>query len=187
MLIIDFKHHNHAQMTQFLQDISAKYPKITKLTSIGKTVQNRDLWVIEISDQPGVHEPGKHLLSIPLYVDQAQKLPLHTVAIEQHYCQLVLICTHYLLSLGFITDVCHNCRHITINLSFVYTGEPEFKYIGNMHGNEVVGRETLIPFIQMLCDNYGTQPFITKLIDETRIFIMPSMNPDGHEIGIEGK
>lgn len=55
-----------------------------------------------------------------------------------------------------------------------------------MHGNEVVGRETLLPFIEMLCDNYGTQLVIKKLIDETRIFIMPSMNPDGHEIATEG-
>jgi len=51
----------------------------------------------------------------------------------------------------------------------------------------VVGRETLLPLIEVLCKNYKSNTFITKLVNETRIFIMPSMNPDGHEIAHEGE
>ena len=53
---IEFVHRNHDLLTQLLHQVSEKYPKITKLTSIGKSIEGRDLWVMEISDNPGEKE-----------------------------------------------------------------------------------------------------------------------------------
>ena len=40
-----------------MKEIHETYPKLTNLYSIGKSVQGRDIWVMEISLHPNVHVP----------------------------------------------------------------------------------------------------------------------------------
>ena len=53
----EYHYHNYEEMKSKLEDYASQYPGITNMYSIGKSVQGRDLWVFEISDNPGRHEP----------------------------------------------------------------------------------------------------------------------------------
>ncbi|XP_066266338.1 uncharacterized protein [Branchiostoma lanceolatum] len=116
---VEFKHHRYAALQQTLRETAAMCPNITRLYDIGYSVRGRALTVIEMSDNPGLHEPG----------------------------------------------------------------EPEFRYVANIHGNEPRGRELMLHFSRYLCERYLVgDKRITRLIDNTRIHILTALNPDGYEI-----
>lgn len=116
-------YHSYATLTSELQAYEAAYgpgqntnAKICKLISLGKSVQDRDIWALKITDKLNKEE-----------------------------------------------------------------FEPEFRYIATMHGDEPVGTEMCLHFIDLLLTEYGTDARITDLVDNTEIWIVPLMNPDGLE------
>uniref|UniRef100_A0A1I8B4B5 Peptidase_M14 domain-containing protein n=1 Tax=Meloidogyne hapla TaxID=6305 RepID=A0A1I8B4B5_MELHA len=118
------RYHDQKAMEEKMEEINKKCPNITRLYSVGRSVQGRQLAVIEFSMHPGRHQILK----------------------------------------------------------------PEVKYVGNMHGNEAIGRELLIRLADYLCDSWrGGQRQIVELLNSTNIHIMPSMNPDGFEIAFKNK
>jgi carboxypeptidase D len=115
---VDFRgYHNYERLTAALNEYAVTYPEITRLVSVGNSVQGRKLWALEVSRNPGVREP-----------------------------------------------------------------EPYFKYVGNMHGDEVVGREVCLRFIEALCSGYmAGDAQAVALVDGASVWVLPSMNPDGFE------
>ncbi|XP_001943589.2 carboxypeptidase D isoform X2 [Acyrthosiphon pisum] len=61
-------------------------------------------------------------------------------------------------------------------------GVPNIKIVGNIHGNEPVGREIILHLIQYLLDNNSKNKVINNLLRTTVIHLLPSMNPDGFEM-----
>jgi hypothetical protein len=109
-------YHNDAALTKELQDIAALHPDLVSLESIGKSVEKRNIWMLEISGENRSDE-----------------------------------------------------------------GLPKLLYVANMHGDEVVGRELMLYLSRHLTANYSLDSRIKNLVDHARIFIVPSLNPDGFE------
>ncbi|NXW86705.1 CPXM2 protein, partial [Alopecoenas beccarii] len=69
-----------------------------------------------------------------------------------------------------------------LNYIFKKYYEPEFRYIAGAHGNEVLGRELILLLMQFMCQEYlAGNPRIVHLIEDTRIHLLPSVNPDGYD------
>eukprot|EP00092_Neocalanus_flemingeri_P003992 GFUD01004298.1.p1 GENE.GFUD01004298.1~~GFUD01004298.1.p1 ORF type:complete len:512 (+),score=80.62 GFUD01004298.1:111-1646(+) len=60
--------------------------------------------------------------------------------------------------------------------------EPMVKLVGNMHGDETVGRQLIYYFANHLLFHYNTSNFIKFLVDNTEFHLLPTMNPDGFEM-----
>jgi hypothetical protein len=64
-------------LTQELTTIRNTYPNLTRLISVGKTVQQKDIWAMQITDNPGVQEDEPEFLyNGPMHGDEAVGMEL---------------------------------------------------------------------------------------------------------------
>lgn len=120
--LIRGSYHTLAQIEDMLNDIANNYPDITNLYSIGTTYEGRDIWCLEISDNPGVDE-----------------------------------------------------------------GEPGVFFMGLHHAREWPTVEICLNIANELTSNYDSDPEITDVVDNVRLWLVTCVNPDGyyycHDLG----
>ena len=142
--------------------------------SVHPIVDTSRQYLETIGQQGFIPAPGREWTSYPTFGEMEAWL----LGLESAYPGLVDV-----FSIGQST----NGRDLWVakvsDNAGVEEAEPEFKYIGTMHGNETLCVPLLLNLIEHLLMNYGSDPEITALVDNREIFIMPLMNPDGYVSG----
>lgn len=69
------------------------------------------------------------------------------------------------------------------------TGSPESKpamfLAGPHHGNEIIGAEIALYYAWYLLSNYPADTRVKQILDTRTVYIIPEVNPDGHEITLQ--
>ena len=116
------QYHSLAEIEDILENIANTYPSITSLYSIGTTYEGRDIWCLEITDNPGIDED-----------------------------------------------------------------EPGLLFYGLTHAREWPTVEICLHLIDEMTSGYGSDPDITAMVHNRRMWIITCLNPDGyyycHDLG----
>ncbi|MCB0598044.1 MAG: T9SS type A sorting domain-containing protein [Lewinellaceae bacterium] len=59
--------------------------------------------------------------------------------------------------------------------------EPEALYTGLHHAREPMSAMNLIFFMHYILENYATDPEVQDIVDNTELYFIPCVNPDGYE------
>jgi hypothetical protein len=107
------KYHTLEETEAVIREYAEKYPDLTVLKSAGTTHENRNVWVLEISNKK------------------------------------------------------------------ISKDKANFLIMGSHHAREWISTEVPLALMKHLLDNYGKVEAVTKTLDESRIVIVPMVNPDG--------
>jgi len=73
----------------------------------------------------------------------------------------------------------NNKAIIALKFNPTTQSKPGILWVGSIHGDETQGYVLLQAFADSLLAGYSSSPFIKKLVDNTHIYLIPSINPDG--------
>ena len=112
------RYYRYPELTELLQSWVGQYPEISTLSSIGRSGEGRDIWVVTITNRatgPDTEKPA-------YYVD------------------------------------------------------------ANIHAGEVTGSSVALGNIHSLLSRYGSDDRVTRLIDETAVYVIPRIMVDASEV-----
>jgi len=112
-------YHTYAEIDHELHELANVNLQITLLSSIGKSVEGRELWAIKISDNAGQDEP-----------------------------------------------------------------ESTVVFLGGHHAREWIAVDVPFLLAKQLVTQYGSDTTITRLVNQAEIWIVPMVNPDGHQYSV---
>lgn len=64
-------------------------------------------------------------------------------------------------------------------------GEPAVLFLGGHHAREWISIEVPFLFGRRLCETYASDPVVRRLVDAAEIWIVPMVNPDGHDFSVQ--
>src|SRR5579872_4565201 len=72
---------------------------------------------------------------------------------------------------------------VTIAPRNVRNRVPEVLFDGAMHGSEVIGAASLLAYARYLLENYQSNSAVRRIVESSRTYLIPMVNPDGVEAG----
>ena len=112
-------YHTYQEIVDELTQLQTRFPQISKLTEIGKSIENRKILAIKISDSANIEE-----------------------------------------------------------------SEPEILLVGGHHAREWISVDVPFLIAKYLLENYDADSRIKNLVDSSEIWIVPMLNPDGHQYSV---
>lgn len=112
-------YHTYAEIDAELHQLAAAHPQIAQVSSIGKSLEGRELWAIKISDNVAQDEP-----------------------------------------------------------------ESTVVFLGAHHAREWISVDVPFLLAKQLVTQYGADTMVTRLVNQTEIWVVPMVNPDGHQYSV---
>ncbi len=143
---------------------------ISRLFSIGKSVEGRDLWALEISTRPGLEQAKpsfKYVANMHGDEPSGRCLLLPNVTVEnlRHACLALRKASRKRSSPEQPTHV-------------LLAAEKEQLWCEGVHS---WCRQLLLALAEWLCANHAADERAKRVVEDMHLFILPSMNPDGFE------
>ena len=145
-------YHSYEELTTELHALAEKYPGIADLQSLGKSAEGRDIWALKITKKP----------------ETSPENPAEPGNVEKDD-------PNWLITNDKLNNPQQTPQQPEVK------EKPGIVITGLHHAREHITLEVPLFAAKQILEGYGTDPAMTKRVDETAIWVVPMVNPDGYE------